>query len=120
MITLQKIYPQAKETTMIDIVKKTLLAGIGLALKTKDEVEDLAREIEKKFNLTEKDGKKFLKELHKKYDETQEKLEDRADDSVKKFLKKMDIVTSEDLKGLKKEIRDLKKMISETTDTLPK
>jgi hypothetical protein len=32
--------------------------------------------------------------------------------SVNEFLKRADIVTGEELKGLKKEIRELKKMIS--------
>ena len=101
---------------MMDLMKKTLLAGIGLALKTKDEVEDFAKEIEKKLNMTEKDGKTFLKDLQKKYDEAQEKLEKRVDESVKKILKSMDIVTQDELKGLKKEIRELKKAISENSD----
>ena len=101
---------------MMDLMKKTLLAGIGLALKTKDEVEDFAKDIEKKLNMTEKDGKTFLNDLQKKYDEAQEKLEERVEESLKKLLKKMDIVTSEELKGLKKEIRELKKAISENID----
>jgi len=101
---------------MIDLMKKTLLAGIGLALKTKDEVEDFAKEIEKKLNMTEKDGKNFLKDLQKRYDEAQEKLEERVEKTVKKLLKKADIVTTEELKGLKKEIRSIKKAISENKD----
>ena len=32
--------------------------------------------------------------------------------SVKELLKKADVVTQDELKGLKKEIRDLKKLIS--------
>jgi len=84
---------------MIDVVKKTLLAGIGLALKTKDEVEEYAREMEKKLNLTENDGKIFLKEIHSRYEEAQKKLEERVEKTVKELLKKADVVTTEELKG---------------------
>jgi polyhydroxyalkanoate synthesis regulator phasin len=98
---------------MIDLMKKTLLAGIGLALKTKDEVEEFAKDMSKKMNLNEKDGQTFLKDLQKRYDEAQKKLEERVEKSVKEFLKKADIVTAEELKGLKKEIRELKKAVSE-------
>jgi polyhydroxyalkanoate synthesis regulator phasin len=98
---------------MIDLLKKTLLAGIGLALKTKDEVEEFAREVSKKLNMNEKDGQHFIKDLQKRYDEAQEKLEERVEKSVKELLKKADIVTAEELKGLKKEIRELKKAVSE-------
>ncbi len=99
---------------VLDITKRALLTGIGLALTAKDEAEDLAKELEKKLNLNEEEGKKFLKDIRKRYDETQSKLEDRVEKSVKEFLKKADIVTSDELKALKKEIRDLKQTINKT------
>jgi len=97
---------------MFDLLKKSLLLSIGLALKTWDEVEDLAKELEQRGQMPREEGKKFLAEVKKKYEEAQIKLEERVEKSVKDFLKKADIVTGEDLKGLKKEIRDLKKLIS--------
>lgn len=92
------------------------MAGIGLALKTRDEVEELARDLSKKGSLSEQEGKRFLDELLKRYDDARGKLEERVEESVKKFLKKADIVTSEELKALKKEIRELKKAISQKTE----
>ena len=97
---------------MSDLIKKTLLAGVGLALKTWDEVEDLAKELVEKGKMTEKDGNKFVKDLQKRYEETQKKLEARVEKTVKDFLKKANVVTSDELKAVKKEVRELKKMIS--------
>lgn len=97
---------------MLELVKRTMLTGIGLALVAKDELVDLAKEVENKMGMSESDGKNFLDEVKKKYDETQEKLEDRVEQTVKEILKRMDVVTGEEIKGLKKEIRDLKKAIS--------
>ena len=97
---------------MADLIKKTLLAGVGLALKTWDEVEDLAKELVDKGKMSEQEGSKFIKDLQKRYEDTQEKLEARVDQAVTKFLKKANVVTSDELKALKKEVRDLKKMIS--------
>jgi polyhydroxyalkanoate synthesis regulator phasin len=101
---------------MLNIIKKTMLTGIGLALKSKDEVEDLARELAKKGKMTEEEGGNFLKELQSRYEDAQKKLEARVEKTVREFLKKADIVTGDELKGLKKEIRDLKKAISEKTE----
>lgn len=105
---------------MLNIIKKSMLTGIGLALIAKDEVEDLAKELVAKGNMSEKEGMKFLeelqKDLQKRYEETQKKLEDRVQQTVKDFMKKADVVTGDELKGLKKEIRELKKAISEGTD----
>ena len=97
---------------MSDLIKKTLLASVGLALKTWDEVEDLAKELVDKGKMTEKDGSKFVKDLQKRYEETQKKLEARVEKTVKDFLKKADVVTGDELKAVKKEIRELKKMIA--------
>ena len=97
---------------MPDLVKKTLLAGIGLALKTWDEVEDIAKELVEKGKMSENDGKKFLNDLQNRYEETQKKLEARVEKTVKEFLKKANVVTSDELKAVKKEVRELKKIIS--------
>ncbi|MEA1948632.1 MAG: hypothetical protein U9N83_15165 [Thermodesulfobacteriota bacterium] len=101
---------------MLNIIKKSMLTGIGLALIAKDEVEDLAKELVNKGKMSENEGTKFLEDLQKRYDETQKKLEDRVQQTVKDFMKKADVVTGDELKGLKKEIRELKKAISEGTD----
>lgn len=97
----------------VNLIKKTMLAGIGLALKTWDEVEDIAKELEKRGKMTEKEGRSFIDELHTKYEEAQNKLEDRVEQSVKSMLKKADVVTSEELKGIKREIRELKQIVSD-------
>ena len=85
---------------MSDILKKTLLTGVGLALKTWDEVEELAKDLVDKGKMSEKDGRKFLKDLQKRYEETQKKLEARVEKTVKKFLKSSNVVTVDELKAL--------------------
>jgi polyhydroxyalkanoate synthesis regulator phasin len=60
----------------------------------------------------EKEGNKFLKDLQHRYEDTQKKLESRVEKTVQEFLKKANVVTTDELKAVKKEIRELKKMIS--------
>jgi polyhydroxyalkanoate synthesis regulator phasin len=105
-----------KEVAMLDLFKKSMLTGIGLALKTWDEVEALGKELEEKGKMPREEAKKFIEELQARYEETQAKLEERVEKSVRDFLKKADIVTGEDLKALKTEIRDLKKLISQSPE----
>lgn len=101
---------------MLNIIKKAMLTGIGLSLIAKDEVEELAKELINKSKMSEKEGSKFIEELQKKYDETQDKLEERVQQTAKEFLKKADVVTADELRGLKKEIRELKKAIGKETE----
>ncbi len=102
---------------MLELFKKSMLTGVGLALKTWDEVEALGKELEKRGKMPQKEAKKFLEDLQKRYEETQTKLEERVEKSVRDFLKKADIVTNEDLKALKNEIRELKNLITEGVAT---
>ncbi|QTA80170.1 Poly(hydroxyalcanoate) granule associated protein domain-containing protein [Desulfonema limicola] len=93
---------------MFDILKKSMLTGIGMALKTRDEVEELAKDWAGKQKLSEDEGRKFMEELLKKYDSSVDKLEDKVEETVKKVLKKMNLVTQEEVDELKKEIGRLK------------
>ena len=101
--------PELKDTP--EFLKKAMLAGVGLALKTWDEVEDFTKEMVEKGKMGEKEGNKFLKELQNRYDDTQKKLETRVEKTVKEFMKKANLVTTDELKAVKKEIRELKRMI---------
>ena len=101
---------------MLELLKKSMLTSVGLALKTWDEVEALGKELEEKGKMPQEEAKNFLAELQARYEETQSKLEIRVEKSVKDFLKRADIVTGEDLKGLKKEIRELKNLISQNPE----
>jgi polyhydroxyalkanoate synthesis regulator phasin len=101
---------------MLDLIKKSMLTGIGLALKTWDEVEDMAKELQKRGEMSETEGRNFLEEVQKRYEETQEKLEKRVEKTVRDFLKKTHIVTTDELKELKKEIRELKGVINAMTE----
>lgn len=100
---------------MFDLMKKSFLTGIGLALKTKDEMEDLVKELQKKGEMSESEGRKFLDEARESYEEAQEKLEKRIEKSIKNVLKKTNIVTTDELKDIKKEIRELKSIINTMT-----
>ena len=102
--------PDIKDTP--EFFKKAMLAGVGLGLKAWDEVEDFTKELVEKGKMGEKEGNKFIKDLQNRYDDTQKKLEARVEKTVKEILKKANVVTSDELKAVKKEIRDLKKMIS--------
>jgi len=102
---------------MIDLFKKGMLTGVGLALLAKDEVEDLAREMIDRGKMNEQEGRKFFSELQKRYEDVQGKLEDKVEKTVKDILKRMDVVTADDLKPLKKEIRELKKAVSKDAES---
>ncbi len=99
---------------MLEMLKKTYLAGADLAHKTWDEVEALSKDLVKKAKMGEKEGSKFLKDMKSRYDDTQKKTGKYIEKVVRDILKKMDVATAADIKALKKEIRQLKKATGTT------
>jgi polyhydroxyalkanoate synthesis regulator phasin len=90
---------------MFDLIKKTMLAGIGFAVITKDKVEQLAKEYIEKGQMTEKEAKEMVDEFLKKSEHARKDLETKLEEMVQKALKKMNIATREDVAGLEERIK---------------
>ncbi len=97
---------------MIELMKKTMLIGMGLALKTRDEMQDLVKEISEKGKVSEEEGREFLDEILDKCDEARESFEKNVESSVSKVLKKMDLVTAKEFNGVKEELHELKERVA--------
>ena len=86
---------------MKELLKKTLLTGIGFAVLTKEKVEEAARKIAEECKLSEEEGKKFVDELLKQSEETKKNLETKVEDLVQKTLDKWNVATRKDLEEIK-------------------
>ncbi len=97
---------------MLELVEKTLLAGIGTLALTQKKAEELKDDLKERFNLSEEEGKKLLDKLQSAVKENQQKLEELAQVEVKKACERVGLVTEEDLKKLTKRIDQLEKKIN--------
>ena len=97
---------------MIDVLKKGMLKGIGMGLLAKEELDDLGRELTRKSQMSEQEGQKFIDELRQKYEEAQDRLEQRMETAVRKVLKKANLVSADEVSALQKEIQSLKKSLA--------
>jgi polyhydroxyalkanoate synthesis regulator phasin len=93
---------------MIDLIKKTMLAGVGLAAMTKDKVEELAEELTEKGELSEKEAKELVEDLLKRSKRAKKDLNKKMEDVVTKVLKKMDVATKKDIARLDRKIKNRK------------
>ena len=98
---------------MFDIIKKVMLTGVGLAVMTKDKVEELARDLAKKGKLSEKEGKKLVDDLLKKSETAKKDLEKDIEKVVKNTMKKMNLARAEDLSNLTKQVKKLEQTLKE-------
>ena len=92
---------------MFDLIKKTMLTGVGLAAMTRDKVEELARELIEKGEMTEKEGKDLVDEFMKKSEQAKKDLETKVEGIVEKVLGKMNLATKEDIRRLEEKIRHI-------------
>lgn len=98
---------------MIDLIKKAVLTGLGVASLTKEKIEEFGRELMDKGKLTEQEGAKFVAEMQKRADESREALKNQTDKLVEAALSRMQLAKGSDLEKLQAEIASLRKEIEE-------
>ena len=81
---------------------------------TRDKIEELAKELTEKGEISEKEGKELVGDLLEKSKQARNDLEAKAEDMVQKILEKMDLATQKDIAGLENRIKRLEQ--KENTD----
>ncbi len=101
-----------KEKEMIELIKKALLTGVGIAALTKDKVEELAKELIDKGKMSEQEGEKLVKDMLNQAEESRENLKSQTESLVNKTIAKMHVARIEDIELLKNEIQQLRDEIA--------
>jgi polyhydroxyalkanoate synthesis regulator phasin len=76
---------------MSDLISKALLSGLGLASLTKDAIRKTAEDLVKKSDLSEKEGKRLVKELHRRSAKAQKTMEKTIESAVNNLLKHLNL-----------------------------
>ena len=96
---------------MLEILEKTLLTGIGAVALTQKKAEELIEDLKKRMNLTEEEGKNLLEKLRDAAKDNQKKLEEMAQNEVKKACDRIGVVTAEELEKLQRKVEKLEKQL---------
>jgi polyhydroxyalkanoate synthesis regulator phasin len=87
---------------MSDLISRALLSGLGLASLTKDAIEKTADDLVKKSNLSEEEGKRLVKDMHRRSAKARKDMEKTFESAVNKLLKHLNLaVVSIPSKGAK-------------------
>lgn len=98
---------------MIELVEKTLLTAVGAMTLSQQKAEEVLAELRKKLNISEEEGKNFLKKVQETAQKNQEELQALAQEEVRKACDRMGVVTTEELEKLKKKVAQLEKKLKE-------
>jgi len=96
---------------MIELFEKTLLTAVGAMTLTQKKSEELLQELRVKLNISEEEGKDFLKKAREAVAQNQEKLQGQAREEVKKACERMGVVTVAEFDKLKKKVAQLEKKL---------
>mgnify|MGYP001163445878 CR=1 FL=1 len=97
---------------MLELLKKTVLSGIGMTMLNKEKIKGICDEIVKTAKLSEEDGKKLFDELLSKSNEAKQNLEHKIETVTSELLKKLKVPTNDEILKLNNKIEELEKKIS--------
>ena len=96
---------------MLELIKKSVLLSIGALALTEEKIQELTDELVQKGKLSRKEGKSLVNELQKALHDHTEKLTGMMNESVKRVLQELNLVTKDDLMELEKSLKqDFAKM----------
>lgn len=97
---------------MFDLMKKTLLAGVGLTLLTKDKVEEVARDIAKSAQLRADQGQEFVDEAVARAKKGREELDAMVQRAVNETVKRANLPTRDDIVQLNARLEKLEQTLA--------
>lgn len=92
---------------MFEIFKKSLFAGLGIAVVTKAKLESALEKMVEEGKLSRDEAEKMGKELLESGEKQWDDFETRLKETVKGFLDNMDICKASDLKKVEKKVKAL-------------
>jgi polyhydroxyalkanoate synthesis regulator phasin len=92
---------------MFDILRKAILAGVGVTYLTKDKIEEVGKKIAQDAKVSEAEGRKFVDELVKKSVVAKGSLEKTVTEKIQAAVHAMNLPTRKDVDELKSRITKL-------------
>ncbi len=74
---------------MLDMLKKGVYVGLGLASMTREKVEAVAKEISEKAKLSEEEGRKFSETLHKEAENARKNFDSTVESAIERAYAKV-------------------------------
>lgn len=96
---------------MLDTIKKNLLTGVGMALRSKKEIESLAKEFAEQSEMNQQEAKEFLDDCRKRYDDARSDLDKKIEKTIESILDRLDLPSRSDIDKLSRRMDDLAREI---------
>jgi len=98
---------------MIEMMEKAVLTAMGAVSMSQKKGEELLQEFKQRFNVSEEEGKALLEKIQESARSNQAKLEELAQEEVKKASQRLGLVTTEEFGKLQRKVQALEKKLKE-------
>mgnify|MGYP001811173193 CR=1 FL=1 len=96
---------------MLDLFKKSMLLGMGMAVLTKEKADEMVGEVMKAGKVSRDEAEKFVNEMTEKSGKMQEYLKEYVQEYFDAYNKKVGIATKKEMDSLKKRVEELEEKI---------
>ena len=97
---------------MASQLERTFYAGLGMALRTKDAIADMAQRVAQEQQLNEVEGRRLSDNMVRQAEEFRDRLSGVVKEQVDETLKQLDLVRKSDMEALEARIRELEAKIA--------
>jgi len=105
--------PSEEHGGIADSLRRVLLASIGVAVVTRDELKEFIDKMVERGEIAEQEGKKLYTELMEKRKKKTAEAQDAAGNQMRDMLDRMDVPTKADIDVLSEKITALSKKVDE-------
>ncbi|MFQ5482261.1 MAG: phasin family protein [Nitrospinaceae bacterium] len=96
---------------MFEVVKKSLLAGIGLASMGKEKAEELVTQVCQQADVSKEEGERWLKEIREMSEAARQDMQDRVTSLLREQLEKLDVPSKQDIAQLAARVEELERKL---------
>ena len=89
---------------MSDLLRKAISLGVGLAVASKEKIEQYADEMVTRGELGKNESKEFVKQMVAKGEEQRGQMKTMVQDQVRRVLEELDVATKRDVKKLEERL----------------
>ena len=98
---------------MFDIIKKSVLAGIGAVAVTQEKAQEVIADFVEKGKITEQEGKTLLDDMKHALQDNQDKLSATIDERITCVMNRLNLVTKDDLAAVSERLTKIEQQLQE-------
>lgn len=98
---------------MLELMKKAALIGVGLVAWTSEKIEESVKEVVRRGELSEKEGKELVSELVEKSKQVRKEWGERIEKMVADTLQKLNIPSRKEIDELRQRVARLEKSLEQ-------